>query len=189
MNLQNLPDKIRKRVSGHLFELAHLHSVNFKSAPIISGYWPRIINEGGTIGFGDRCIFWSTRLRHCIIARPGSILQIGQYGFMNDGLHVYVATTIRIGNFVKIGEMVYIYDTDVHSVAPDRPVKQAPVTIGNNVWIGARSIILAGSHIGDHAVIAAGSVVNGMIPARSVAAGIPARVVKTFEAEDNWFRR
>lgn len=42
--------------------------------------------------------------------------------------------------------------------------------------------------IGDHAVIAAGSVVNGKIPARSVAAGIPARVVKTFDAPDGWVR-
>ena len=90
-------------------------------------------------------------------------------------------------------ELTAIIDGDRYflsrrAFSPDSPVSQAPVMIGNNVWIGARAMILAGSRIGDHAVIAANSVVNGDVPARSVAAGAPARVVRTFEAPDNWVR-
>jgi acetyltransferase-like isoleucine patch superfamily enzyme len=49
-------------------------------------------------------------------------------------------------------------------------------------------MVLAGSEIGDHAVIAAGAVVRGRVPPRSVVAGSPAKVVRTFECADDWVR-
>jgi len=49
-------------------------------------------------------------------------------------------------------------------------------------------MILAGTTIGDHAVIAAGSIVTGEIPPKSLAAGNPARVIKSFECSDDWVR-
>jgi acetyltransferase-like isoleucine patch superfamily enzyme len=69
-------------------------------------------------------------------------------------------------------------DSRFHPAAPDVPVRSAPVYIGHNVWIGTNSIILAGASIGDHSVIAAGSVVAGDIPGRAVAGGAPARVIR-----------
>ena len=53
------------------------------------------------------------------------------------------------------------------------------VTVGNNVFIGAYSIILPGTVIGNNCIIGAGSLVRGTIPDNSVAAGVPARVIKT----------
>lgn len=52
--------------------------------------------------------------------------------------------------------------------------------IGNNVWIGEKATILPGVHIGDSVVIAANSVVTKDIPSFSVAAGVPAQIVKTY---------
>jgi len=49
-------------------------------------------------------------------------------------------------------------------------------------------MVLAGSEIGDHAVIAAGAVVRGRVPPRSVVAGSPAKVVRTFDCADDWVR-
>lgn len=57
--------------------------------------------------------------------------------------------------------------------------KSAPISIGNNVWIGARAIILKGVRIGDNSVIGAGSVVTKSIPSGVVAVGNPAKVIKT----------
>jgi acetyltransferase-like isoleucine patch superfamily enzyme len=55
----------------------------------------------------------------------------------------------------------------------------APITIGNDVYIGLRSLILPGVSIGDRCIIGAGSVVTKSIPSNSVAAGVPARVIET----------
>lgn len=57
----------------------------------------------------------------------------------------------------------------------------APITIGNDVYIGVRSIILPGVEVGDGVVIGAGSVVTKSIPSRSVVAGNPARVIRTLD--------
>lgn len=56
-----------------------------------------------------------------------------------------------------------------------------PIEIGNNVFIGTKSVILPGVHIGDNVVIGAGSVVTKDIPSNSVAAGVPCKVIKSIE--------
>jgi hypothetical protein len=61
---------------------------------------------------------------------------------------------------------------------PDLEITK-PITVGNNVYIGVRTIILPGVNIGDNSIIGAGSIVTKDIPPNSVAAGIPARVIKT----------
>jgi acetyltransferase-like isoleucine patch superfamily enzyme len=60
-----------------------------------------------------------------------------------------------------------------------------PVYIGKNVFVGLNVIILKGAEIGDNSIIAAGSVVKGKIPANSLAAGVPAKVHRTFEHHVN----
>ena len=72
-----------------------------------------------------------------------------------------------------------VLDTDYHPLSiggEERPYR-APVTIGNGVWIGTRCVVTKGVTIGDGAVIAAGSIVTRDIPARCLAAGVPARVI------------
>jgi acetyltransferase-like isoleucine patch superfamily enzyme len=109
--------------------------------------------------------------------------------FINDGTNLYAMTAIVIGDHTMIGDQVTIYDASCHHVSPDLPPVAQPVTIGRNVWIGSRAMILPGVVIGDHAVIGAGSIVTKSIPARSVAVGNPAKVIKTFDCPDDWVRR
>ena len=74
-----------------------------------------------------------------------------------------------------------IMDSGFHDVDPERrlePPTAQPITIGENVWLGARVVVMPGVTIGDDSVIGIGSVVTGDIPARSVAVGVPAKVVK-----------
>lgn len=63
------------------------------------------------------------------------------------------------------------------SPVTDQAMREKTVTLGHDIWIGAGAIILPGTHIGDGAIIAAGAVVRDIIPAASIAAGVPARIV------------
>lgn len=102
-------------------------------------------------------------------------------GYMNHGVNISVFTRIMIGNRVYISENVTIRDSDNHEIYYEGRQKDniaAPITIGDNVWIGMNVIILKGVTIGDGAIIGAGSVVTRDIPPRCLAVGNPARVIK-----------
>ena len=85
---------------------------------------------------------------------------------------------ITIGDNVVFGPHVHILAHDTSTKAHLGYTRVANVSIGNNVFIGARSIVLPGVHIGDNVIIGAGSVVTHDIPASCVALGVPAKVVK-----------
>lgn len=92
--------------------------------------------------------------------------------------------SIEIGDNTLIGGNVLITDSDWHplSVTERHMHEKAvtkPIVIGENVFIGTRSIILKGSIIGNNSVIGAGSVVSGIIPPNVIACGNPCKVIKT----------
>jgi acetyltransferase-like isoleucine patch superfamily enzyme len=84
--------------------------------------------------------------------------------------------------------LVAIFDSDHHPIEPSRPTRFAPVRLGANVWVGRSATILPGVTIGDHAVIAAGSIVTDDVPARTLMAGVPARPIRTLDIPDGWRR-
>ena len=90
---------------------------------------------------------------------------------------------ITLGDDVLLGPDVKIWSVNHVFARLDVPIweqgyEHKPVVIGNGVWIGASSFIMPGAHIGDHVVIAAGSVVSGKdIPPYTILAGNPARAI------------
>ncbi|MGE3623412.1 MAG: DapH/DapD/GlmU-related protein [Bdellovibrionales bacterium] len=184
MILKYLPWNIRQKAIKFLLIKKNIPC---SSRLNVDGYFPHF-NVEGRIIFDAECYFRSFRLRQFITVRRGAELHIGSNVFMNDGVNICASKSIHIGHSAKIGDMVYIYDSDFHVVCPDLPVREKPVVVGDNAWIGACSIILPGAVIGSHSVIGAGSVVTGEIPPCSVAAGVPARVIKSFAAPENWRR-
>jgi maltose O-acetyltransferase len=112
---------------------------------------------------------------------PGGVLEVGDRTFINYGVDIAATKLVHIGSDCLIGTHVIILDNDFHGITDRERVPEArPVIIANNVWIGNRATILPGVTIGEGSVVGAGSVVTGDIPARSVAVGNPARVIKTF---------
>ncbi len=105
-----------------------------------------------------------------INARSGE-LSIGDHAFFNSGCIVTARERVTIGEGTIFGPNVVVYDHD-HKIENGKVLDNAfvcaPVIIGNNVWIGAGTIILKGSTIGDNCVIAAGSVVTGTIPENTI---------------------
>lgn len=117
--------------------------------------------------------------------RPGATIRIGSDAGIS-GASICAATFISIGDRVLLGADVVLADTDFHPVntlprryapLPD-PQPDDGIRIEDDVFVGARSIILKGSVIGEGSVIGAGSVVRGEIPKGVVAAGNPCLVIR-----------
>lgn len=121
-----------------------------------------------------------------ILARD---LVAGEYAFINH--HCEVCARVSIGNYTMLGPYVMITGDDhvfdnpgVPAYFAGRPRLQ-PTRIEDDVWIGARSIILSGVTIGRGSIVAAGSVVTRDVPAYTIVAGIPARKMRDrFEGHD-----
>ena len=109
----------------------------------------------------------------------GRNIKLGKHVFINSGCCFQDQGGIEIGDNVLIGHQTVIATLN-HDLNPEKrgDMLPAPVKIGNNVWIGSHSTILAGVSIGDNAVIAAGAVVTKDVPPNTVAAGVPARIIK-----------
>ena len=133
---------------------------------------PRIF---GTVGEG----LW---IREPIKVDFGTNIHWGNGCFANYGLIALDVAPIHIGDGTMLGSNVQLM-TPIHPIDPELRAagweSAKPIHIGSNVWIGSGAIILGGVTIGDHAVIGAGAVVTKDVPARTVAVGNPARVIKT----------
>ena len=110
----------------------------------------------------------------------GKNIRIGKRVFINSGCKFQDQGGITIGDDVLVGHNCVIATLN-HAMDPDRraDMMAAPVKICDKVWIGANVTILQGVTIGEGAVIAAGAVVNRDVPPRTIAGGIPAKVIKT----------
>lgn len=115
-------------------------------------------------------------------ARISSRLSIGDNSGV--GIHASIGGTVTIGDNVMMGRECIIITRNHAFARTDIPMcqqgfqEERPVVIGNDVWIGHRVTILPGSRIEDGAIIGAGSVVSGTVPAYTIVGGVPARVIK-----------
>ncbi|CAF3203827.1 unnamed protein product [Rotaria socialis] len=105
----------------------------------------------------------------------------GENSFANFNLIALDTCPIYVGNYVLLGPDVKLYAA-THPTDPQERLDGVeygkPIRIGNNVWIGGGTIVVAGATIGDNSVIGAGSVVVKDIPANVVAVGNPCKVIK-----------
>jgi len=109
-------------------------------------------------------------------------LDIGQHSFIGRGTEIDVSKEVVIGDHVLIAPGVFITD-HAHNMKAEKLIDSqgctsTSVSIADDVWLGANSIILPGVSIGRGAVVGAGAVVTGDIPGNSVVAGVPARVLR-----------
>ncbi|QNG21361.1 sugar O-acetyltransferase [Rhodococcus triatomae] len=112
----------------------------------------------------------------------GGNIRIGANTFLNYDAILLDCAPIVIGDDVSIGPRVQLltalHPIDDHEARRTRWESAAPVTIGNNVWLGAGVIVCPGVSIGDDAVVGAGSVVTRDVPDRVLAVGNPCRTVR-----------
>lgn len=129
---------------------------------------------------------------NCYIEPPfhanwGCNMHVGNNFYSNFNLTVVDDADIYIGNSVMIAPNV-VLATAAHPICPELRERvyqyNLSIHIGNNVWIGAGSIVLPGVTIGDNTVIGAGSVVTKDIPSGVVAVGNPCKVMREISDHD-----
>ncbi len=120
------------------------------------------------VRIGNSVTLWDVEL----ICQEKGQIQIGNDVRMGPRGQVISGNHISIGNYCVFGRAVSIRDTDEH------PAGSAPVRIGNDVWVGAGSLILKGVSLGTGCVVAPGSVVTQSFPAFGLVAGNPAAFVR-----------
>ena len=152
--------------------------------------FPSTIRNRGYIKIGKNCRFgrYSTIELFCNNSR----LNIGDGFRSNSFLHIGVVTNVTIGNNVLVASGVYIADhshgeysqfpsSDPHTAPVNRPLVNAPVVIGNNVWLGEKVAVLPGVRVGHGSVVGAGAVVTKDLPDYCMAVGVPAKIIKRYD--------
>ncbi|MBL4851938.1 MAG: acyltransferase [Gammaproteobacteria bacterium] len=182
-------------------DLARMSEIGYISPSVC--IHARNITLGKNIFLGDGVTIFnrgsseSVTLGNEVAINKDTILESGKGGhiFIGDRttiqprcqLSAYVGT-IRIGADVQIALNCAFYPYN-HGMSLDKTMKEQPlfsqggIDIGDDVWLGVGVVVLDGVHIGQGAIIGAGSVVNKNIPAGVLAAGVPARIIK--ERENN----
>lgn len=172
----------RLEAEGSLSDLNFGKRLHF-DAPVHIGYGKGALRVAERVWFG-----WKTAPRvgsGSILLEPrtpDSLISIGVGTAISNNVSIIAMGSIQIGQRCLIGEMVQIFDCDFHETDPGRrkagvgPIEA--VSIGDNVWIGSRAMVLKGVTIGDNSVIAAGSVVTQSIQSNTLAVGVPARAIR-----------
>ena len=120
------------------------------------------------------------------------IITIGDRCTLGKGIGIVGHERIEIGDDIWTGHYVYITDQNHGYEDIDLPIgvqmwKNEPVRIGAGSWLGHGAIVLPGSNLGRHVVVAAGAVVAGLqVPDNCVVAGVPARIVRRYVAGEGW---
>jgi maltose O-acetyltransferase len=144
----------------------------------------RVVNRGRLV-VGDRVLLHANVATTELAAMTGATLIIGNGAFINYGAEICAHKLIEIGEECRIGTHCIILDNDFHDLDwryRDRKPPSDEVVLEPHVWVGNRVTILKGVRIGFGSVVAAGSVVTKSIPPMSIAAGVPAKVVRKLES-------
>ncbi|HZB29835.1 MAG TPA: acyltransferase [Streptosporangiaceae bacterium] len=169
----------------------------------------RRLGEGTSIGFPAGAIFgerWIEVGAHTLIAPyvtlsagfapgldlgPDPVVRIGSGCSIGRGNQIIGHQSIEIGDDVFTGPNVYITDQNHTYRDPAQPIgrqwpENNPVVIGDGCWIGTGAIVLPGTRLGRNVAVAGGAVVRGEFPDHCVIAGVPAKIVRSFDAAGGW---
>ena len=132
-----------------------------------------------------------TLLEPCVwLTLPGEArVRIGGGTFLNIGVMVAAQHLVEIGDHCMFAIGCFVTDANHRFDQLDKPVtwqgftSKGPTRVGDNVWCGANVVITSGVTVGERCVIGANSVVTGDLPPFSIAAGVPARVLRRFGPE------
>lgn len=164
---------------------AHPKTFRFSMETMIAPSVSISITNKGQISIGNKVGI----RKGSTISSDGGILSIADRCFINSGCVIAAHKSIMIGKGTRLGPNCMIFDHDYDFRSPTGFEKGkhlvSDVEIGENVWIGAGSIILRGTKIGNHTVIGAGCVVKGVYPNNSLVLQKRNEVCKSIEYSED----
>lgn len=179
MKLSNLVPFVQYRVRYAMWRIRYPHfRVNFF-----------LLGKGGVLDIGPDA---QVQFGNGISMMPGFVgdfygkVSLGNGVSFQHNCHVSVHGQLTVGDHSIFGEWVSIHDEN-HIITDDlEPIMNRgfvvePITIGRNVWVGAKATILPGVTIGDNAVVGANAVVTHDVPAYTMVGGVPAHVIREFK--------
>jgi acetyltransferase-like isoleucine patch superfamily enzyme len=141
-----------------------------RKGPGVYAHGRVLVDNRGSIDIGARCTFVDGLVTTELRTRPGATLSIGAHTMLNYGVRITAHRSIRIGSRCLFASLVELSDR--------REGREAPIVIGDDVWIAHGAVIHPGVTVGAGAVIGAGSVVVADVPPHTLALGAPARALK-----------
>ena len=188
--LGSLPSKTRivRVLKGLIISrLLRWRGVLCQGRIVVEGATPRIWSRG-YFSIGNRVQFRTTDRKTSISVRNQGRLKIGSRCSINDGVQIDAWKSVEIGPNCRIGNNARICDTNYHEVDEGAGPYVDGISIGRNVWLAANVTVMPGVTIGDHSVVAAGSIVTKSFPERSLIAGVPAKKLREIKASDGYIR-
>ena len=151
------------------------------------------LHPQGVLIIGDDCTLRAGFARNPVGGASRLVLWVGKSATLSIGDNVGISnatlvamTDLQISDDVRIGGSSCVYDTDFHSLEmagrlskPDTGVRLSPVILRRGAFVGGHAILLKGSSLGEGAILGAGSVLTGTVPAGEIWAGNPARRIGT----------
>jgi acetyltransferase-like isoleucine patch superfamily enzyme len=172
---------------GSHLVLRHPHKITIADNVVIDDYC--VLDAKGTSNQGIRIGSGVFLGRNTILSCKNGDITLGDRVNIGFNSEVFSASSVNIGEDALIAAYVYVIGGGHEFEDPSRSVLEQPRTshgieIGARAWLGAGVKVLDGVQIGAGAVIGTGAVVTQSVPASAVAAGVPARVLRTREASD-----
>ncbi|MCB0540405.1 MAG: acyltransferase [Bacteroidetes bacterium] len=153
---------------------------------------PFYIHKAGDIKIGDNVVFNNKTRQNPVGLFKKTSIFIGEDASLTigkntglSGVSIYCSKEIEIGSYCNIGGNVMIFDTDFHPldykarrIHKFEEIRSKGISIGDDVFIGANSIIMKGVTIGNKSILGAGSVLTKNMPSNEIWGGNPARLIR-----------
>jgi acetyltransferase-like isoleucine patch superfamily enzyme len=178
MNLSHVVGILR----GLIYKVLYFRNIRSSIFSLQANSKIEVFNNKAKINIGK---FVFIRKNASIRLDFDGVLNIGNNVFINDNCNINCVNRITIGKNTKIAPNVCINDHD-HNYKKNTSdhLIRGEVTIGENVWIGSNVVILRNTHIGDNVVIAAGSVVKGIVPPNTIFLNKRETELKPYKSKD-----